>query len=258
MKIRKILFPLLATTLLLPAGLIAQPKVIAHRGNWDHPGCAQNSIASLRKAAEAGCYGSEFDVNVTKDGIAVVNHDRTVGKINIEKNPYSAIKDSKLANGETLPTLKEYLAEGKKYPQMKLILEIKSASNQAAERRATDIIMKEVEEMGVQDQVEYIAFSLNVVKQVMKNDPKAFVAYLNGDLSPIDLKKIEIPGLDYNTNIMRQNPGWFQQAKKKGIHINVWTVDNPDDIRYMINNGVDYITTNKPELTQQLIKEAKE
>ena len=47
---------------------LAQPKVVAHRGYWTTEGSAQNSIASLQKAAEIGCWGSEFDVWMTADG----------------------------------------------------------------------------------------------------------------------------------------------------------------------------------------------
>ena len=50
----------------------AQTKVIAHRGYWKCEGSAQNSIASLTKAAEAKVYGSEFDVQLTKDKEIVV------------------------------------------------------------------------------------------------------------------------------------------------------------------------------------------
>ena len=56
----------------------AQTQVIAHRGYWKAEGSAQNSLASLRKAAEAKVYGSEFDVQMTADGIVVVNHDNTI------------------------------------------------------------------------------------------------------------------------------------------------------------------------------------
>ena len=42
----------------------AQTQVIAHRGYWKAEGSAQNSLASLRKAAEAKVYGSEFDVQI--------------------------------------------------------------------------------------------------------------------------------------------------------------------------------------------------
>ena len=57
----------------------AQTQVIAHRGYWKAEGSAQNSLASLRKAAEAKVYGAEFDVQMTADGIVVVNHDNTIG-----------------------------------------------------------------------------------------------------------------------------------------------------------------------------------
>ena len=43
----------------------AQTQVIAHRGYWKAEGSAQNSLASLRKAAEAKVYGAEFDVQMT-------------------------------------------------------------------------------------------------------------------------------------------------------------------------------------------------
>lgn len=64
MKLNKIVMVCAMCTFTL-AG-VAQTKVIAHRGYWDCEGSAQNSIASLKKAAEAGVYGSEFDVQMTK------------------------------------------------------------------------------------------------------------------------------------------------------------------------------------------------
>ena len=56
----------------------AQTQVIAHRGFWKAEGSAQNSIAGLKKAAEAKVYGSEFDVQLTADGVVVVNHDDAI------------------------------------------------------------------------------------------------------------------------------------------------------------------------------------
>ena len=48
------------------ANTSAQTRVIAHRGFWKTQGSAQNSITSLLKADSIGCYGSEFDVWLTK------------------------------------------------------------------------------------------------------------------------------------------------------------------------------------------------
>ena len=85
-----------------------QTRVIAHRGFWDCGGSAQNSLVSLHKAHEAGCYGSEFDVIVTADGVPVIHHDDTIDSLVIEATNYDQIKDKKLKNGEILPTLEQY------------------------------------------------------------------------------------------------------------------------------------------------------
>lgn len=226
----------------------AKPKVIAHRGYWKCNGSAQNSISSLRNAANVGAYGSEFDVNVTSDGVAIVNHDGNIqGKV-IDQTPYAEFADVKLVNGEKLPTLAEYLAEGAKFPKMKLILEIKSGSTPEKERKAVEIIMKEVEKAGVEKQTEYIAFSKNVVEALLEADPKLTVSYLNGDIAPAELKAMGCPWLDYNLNTLRStHPEWIAEAKKNKIGINVWTVNKGDDMRYFIGQKVDYITTDEPE-----------
>ena len=91
----------------------AQTQVIAHRGFWKAEGSAQNSIAGLKKAAEAKVYGSEFDVQLTADGVVVVNHDDAIDGLVIGETAYDKLKDLKLKNGEKLPTLADYLEAGK-------------------------------------------------------------------------------------------------------------------------------------------------
>lgn len=49
--------------------------VVAHRGAWKNDGLPQNSIASLKKAISLEVAGSEFDVQLTADGVLVLNHD---------------------------------------------------------------------------------------------------------------------------------------------------------------------------------------
>ena len=100
---------------------LAQPKVVAHRGYWMTEGSAQNSIASLQKAAEIGCWGSEFDVWMTADGIPVVFHDATVEGIRIEDTTYATLMNHRLQNGEFIPTLQQYLTEAKRLTNCRLI-----------------------------------------------------------------------------------------------------------------------------------------
>ena len=66
MKIKRII--LMVALIISVASVQAQKsQVIAHRGYWKTAGSAQNSITALQKADSIHCYGSEFDVWLTKD-----------------------------------------------------------------------------------------------------------------------------------------------------------------------------------------------
>ena len=253
MKIRN-LFCVSTVIFLTLSNLSAQTKVIAHRGYWDCEGSAQNSIASLQKAQELKIYGSEFDVWMTSDGILVLNHDDVIEGLKIEDTPYSKLKDLRLKNGEILPTLEAFLKEGKKDKKTKLILELKPHSSKEKEDKAVAAVVKMVKKAGVKKQTEYISFSLNICKELVRLDPKAEVAYLNGDLTPQELKALKITGIDYNLATLRKNIHWIEEAKKLKMTVNVWTVNNEADMKEMISAGVDFITTDKPTLCKELAK----
>ena len=233
-------------------GIQAQTQVIAHRGFWKTEGSAQNSIAALEKAAEKRLYGSEFDVQVTLDGKLIVNHDAKFQGFVIAETPFKELKKIKLKNGEKLPTLKKYLKAGKKQ-DIQLILEIKSHKSKEVEDKMAADIVKMVKKMGLQKQVEYIAFSLNICEQLAKLTPESEIAYLNGNLSPAELKKKGINGIDYNQKVLEKHPEWVEEAHRLGMKVNVWTVNKEDMMRKFIDMKVDYITTDYPLETQKLL-----
>lgn len=233
-------------------GIQAQTQVIAHRGFWKTEGSAQNSIAALEKAAEEKLYGSEFDVQVTLDGKLIVNHDAKFQGFVIAETPFKELKKIKLKNGEKLPTLKKYLKAGKKQ-DIQLILEIKSHKSKEVEDKMAADIVKMVKKMGLQKQVEYIAFSLNICEQLAKLTPESEIAYLNGNLSPAELKKKGINGIDYNQKVLEKHPEWVEEAHRLGMKVNVWTVNKEDMMRKFIDMKVDYITTDYPLETQKLL-----
>lgn len=251
---KRLILSVLLTAFLCGSSAFSQTKVIAHRGYWDCEGSAQNSITALNKAHEVGVYGSEFDVLITADGIPVVNHNDSIQGFCIETSLYEEIKDLKLKNGEVLPTLEDYLIQGKQNKGTQLILEIKPHKRVVNEDRAVTAILALVQKYQLEDQVEYISFSMNICKELIRRAPAAQVAYLRGEVSPADLKVLGFTGLDYHYKVFEKNPTWIQEAKNAGLTVNVWTVDDPAVMQSMIEQNVDFITTDKPEQLKEIVK----
>ena len=167
---------------------------------------------------------------------------------------YEEIKDLKLKNGEVLPTLEDYLIQGKQNKGTQLILEIKPHKRVVNEDRAVTAILALVQKYQLEDHVEYISFSMNICKELIRRAPAAQVAYLRGEVSPADLKVLGFTGLDYHYKVFEKNPTWIQEAKDAGLTVNVWTVDDPAVMQSMIEQNVDFITTDKPEQLKEIVK----
>lgn len=253
MKKINFLLVLMALLLSMPTEAKVKPRVIAHRGFWTTQGSAQNSIHSLQAASAAKVYGSEFDVHLTADNVPVVHHDNTIDGIEIQNVPYAQIKDIKLSNGETLPTLDQYLNAALPLKKMKLIFELKPHATPERDREAAAIVVRMVNDKKLAKRTEYIAFSLEAAKELRCLSPKTPVYYLNGELSPSQLKDLGFSGLDYHYNVIQKNPSWVEEAHNLGLKVNVWTVNDAPIITEMIGRGVDFITTNEPVLVEEII-----
>ena len=252
---KKLLFT--AAWLLAAGSLLAQPKVIAHRGYWTAPESAQNSLASFTKADAIGAFGSEFDVWMTADDKLIVNHDKVYKgtDINMEKATAKEVTQIVLPNGENIPTLDQYLQLAAQKPATRVILEMKTLSDYNREDLAAEKIVKALKKYGLVERTDIISFSLNACLAFKKLLPDSKIYYLDGDLTPKKIKKLGLAGIDYSIEALRKHPEWVEQAHKLGLEVNVWTVDKEEDMRYFIDLGVDYITTNYPEQLQQLIGE---
>ncbi len=247
----------MAVCIALSQGICAQhaTKVVAHRGYWKCEGSAENSLASLQKAYEAGCWGSELDIWLTADGQLVVNHDaHTLDGLEIEKSDFARLTQSKLKNGETLPSLDAYLEAGKKLSPMILVLELKTQSTPERNDELARKVVAMVKAKAMEEQVEYIAFSNRVGTELIRLAPDAKVAYLNGDKSPAELKELGYTGLDYASGVLKKNSQWIDEAHRLGLTVNVWTVNKRCDLQYFIDHKADFITTNEPVLLLDLLK----
>jgi glycerophosphoryl diester phosphodiesterase len=234
--------------------ITGQTQVIAHRGFWKTEGAAENSIAALVKADSIGCYGSEFDVWMTKDEELIVNHDAVVYGKFIQQTSARRLTRTRLSNKERIPTLKQYLLKGKEL-KIKLILELKALSSPERETLAVEKIVGMVKSLGLEDRIEYISFSLHATKEFIRLAPQDTpVFYLNGDLLPKELKAIGCTGPDYHYSIYKQNPQWIAECHKLGLKTNVWTVNKANDMKWFIDHKIDFITTNEPVVMQIVLE----
>ena len=261
---KKLTLILTLLIMVIPSTLEARRKenrktdIVAHRGFWncEEAGYAKNSIAALRCAQEAGFWGSEFDVNITADSVLIVYHDGEINGKKIEEHPYSEFKDFKIANGETIPTIDEFLAQGKKYPATKLVYELKPQSNPQTEDTFVNLAIANLAENGLldPDRVMFISFSRNICERLARMLPGYTVQYLNSDMDPDQLEESDINGVDYNHEVFVKNPKWYRMARKNGMSVNAWTVNKEEDMVRMIKLGVDQITTDYPLELRALLK----
>jgi glycerophosphoryl diester phosphodiesterase len=225
-----------------------QTQIIAHRGAWKEFELPENSIASLQKAIELKCYGSEFDVRRTKDGILVVNHDPVYFGDTIELRNYADLNKNKLSNGENLPTLENYFSTGtRNNPPTLLICEIKEAlTGKDISQKTTLETLALAEKLGISEKIIYISFGFEVVKTIKKIQPNAIVLYLENNKSISEIVNEKFNGINYHFSNFISDPKISAAAKQNNLLIGSWTVNQVEDLHKLIAQGVEFITTNMP------------
>lgn len=235
-----------------PSATSRKPKIIAHRG-VHNTGAPENSIAALKLAQQGRYYGSEMDVWLTTDDSLMVNHDGKISGYTIEQQNYRTMRGVKLANGEVLPTLGEFLTQTRQSSSTKLIIEIKDHSNESRTLIAAQKAVEMVKRMKLEASVEYIAFSWKACLKIRELDKDAVIGYLSGDRDPSTLKTNGINTMDYSySSILNNHPGWIADGHKLGIETNIWTVNDNASMVECIAKCADYITTDYPETVQSL------
>ena len=243
-------------------------EVVAHRG---YSGVApENTLSAVREAIKVGATGCEFDVYASKDGHIVLMHDGTVdrttdgkGKITeltlaeLRKLDAGSWKDKKFT-GEKIPTIEEALALLKDSGCIPVI-EIKM---EGISQKVVDAIRK----ADMVDQASIIAFNQNVVREVREIEPKLPCCWLCSrtldgtpeqqvDWIVTEAKKCKANMVDVHFGMLSSEV--IQGLKDRGITVWCWTVDNPVEMDALMRWGVESITTNLPNETVRLNKEAK-
>ncbi len=232
------------------------PMLVAHRGfSSINP---ENTGSAFYAAAEAGFDGYEFDIHTTKDGEWVVIHDDTVDRMtdgtgNVEDFTLEEIrrlyvdggkgnKDFEyLAEKPRVPTLGEALSYAEEYDIIPVIEIKKCDIKYLADLKAY------LGEKGLSEKAVIISFTKEYMEAYRSLDKDAEMLYLshNPSKEDIDWCKTNNFGINFNHKNLYRCFSAVSYAKKQGVKIAVWTVDNVIYKDIMVLFGADVITTNK-------------
>lgn len=230
-------------------------KVIAHRGAWKNHDASQNSLSSLKNAIELGCEAAEFDVWLSSDNKVILSHDPTIGGKTVEETSAKTLMEIPLKNGDSVPSLEEYLECIQQQNKTRLVLELKGSQKGKDRSLAlANSAVQMVHRYKAQAWVDYISFDYDALLRVKELDPTATIAYLETNKTLEELSAAKVDGIDYHYSAFYNDANLTDKAKQLGLTTNVWTVNTEEQMQYLLKQGVDFITTDEPELLLEFIE----
>lgn len=247
----------------------AGPRIAAHRGGallW-----AENSLDAYRRALALGVDYVETDVHLTADDEVVVLHDATLDRTTSGAGPVRAARrddlrrlqlrarDGSLTH-EPIPTLGELL-EVVGPSRAELLLEIKVDHRNRRYPGIEETVLALLRDRGMTTRTIIMAFEAPTIERVRQLDPTVRTAFLVGR------RRVERAGAG-GAEIVR----WAQQAgatalgidhraldaavmtaaRRAGMAVAAWTVNDEADLRRVIGLGVDIAISDRPDLALRL------
>jgi glycerophosphoryl diester phosphodiesterase len=259
--------------------------VYAHRG-----GAAlrpENTIASFDNGLSLGADGLELDVHLSRDGVVVVHHDSTLERTTSGRGRVSALTADELAQldaaywfspaaegarkteqaptrsfplrgqGHGVPRLGKVLS---RYPGVPLIIELKVNDPELA-RRAID----EVRLAGAVDRVAFGSFGWRVLRTARQYEPRIptgasreevrlalYRSWLRWPLGSTSYREFQVPERSGPTRIVSRR--FIAHAHRAGLPVKVWTVNDPHDMRRLLEWGADALISDRPDLAVAAVR----
>ena len=249
------------------------PLNIAHRGGAQL--MPENTLAAFQDAQARGCDGAELDVQLTRDGIAVVHHDYRLKAGLARKNgawlsePGPRIKDLTFAELQrfdvgtaqpggdyarkhpllkpmqaAIPSLEDVVALTRGQP-FQWFVELKC---DASDDSADSVALAEAAYAIAGDTAIYVGFDWRALMPLVKRGAKCWFTTdkLSGDARPVIDMIAKAGGRGWFPNFPDATPENVAYARQQGLKVGAWTVNDPADMRRL--SGLDAICTDRPDL----------
>lgn len=246
-----------------------RPLVFAHRGG---AGVApENTLAAFDHAMTLGVDGLELDVQFSRDAIVVVHHDTTLSRTTDLEGPVAGRTADELARANAVggfrtstssvmraacshggvPSLAEVLT---RYRDTRVIIELKQNEPALAEA-----VLAVVRAADADDRVCLGSFGWRVLRAARRIAPHVatsaareevrwalYRSWVRWPVSKVGYSGYQVPEWAGATRVVSRR--FVEDAHEAGLAVQVWTVDNPDDARRLLDWGVDALITDRPDL----------
>ncbi|WP_406634836.1 glycerophosphodiester phosphodiesterase [Pseudarthrobacter quantipunctorum] len=247
------------------------PIAMAHRG-FSRDGL-ENSMAAFRAAVDLGYRYLETDVHTTADGVVLLFHDETLDRVTdgsgkVSELPAHEVANARIGGREPIPRLDELLAE---LPGVRLNVDVKDWNSVRS-------IAAGIEKHQVHHRVLLTSFSDRRRRAVLKllSQPVAASAgvvsvglfTLLGRLLPGPVFRwsmrwnlrgvhaLQVPVRYGRVHVV--TPGFVRRAHALGLVVHVWTINDPEEMRRLLELGVDGLVTDRADLLREVLLERGE
>jgi glycerophosphoryl diester phosphodiesterase len=213
---------------------MTRPLFIGHRGTRIY--APENTFAAFDACLEHGCDGFEFDVRITKDRMAAVNHDAHFHKKKVDEHTFAQLKTV-----APLPTMEEVVrAYG---ARCYINIELKEPGLEVETVRV-------LREAPPQKGVMVSSFVPEVIEELARQRGTTDVplGYICRNLKLLDeWKRLPISHAMINHAIYSKQ--LQSELAGKGIKLFVWTINEPNEIRRFVDLKVDGIVSDDSKLS---------
>lgn len=243
-------------------GLLA----FAHRGGAFHPEIEglENTLAAFEHAVALGYRMLETDVHLTGDGVLLAFHDSVLDRVtdaqgSIGELTLADVRRAKVGGREHVPTLAELVDA---FPGALFNIDIKSES-------AVAPLAAFIEERGLHERVLVGSFGVRRLQRFRRltggrvptsASPVEVAAYRflpSGRLADLltrgHVAALQVPRRRGRLTLV--TAGLVRRAHRAGKHVHVWVVDDPEEMRDLIDLGVDGIFTDRTDLLRDVLLE---
>lgn len=241
------------------------PRAFAHRG-WhiDDLDGLENSLAAFRRAVAEGYRYVETDVQVTADGVVVVQHDPTLDRTTdgsgaVQAQRWAQVSKVKIGGREPLSRLEDVLEE---LPEARFNIDVKCDA-------AVVPFVRTIERMGAFERVSVAAFSDARLARVRKLAGPKLLTSMGPRSTAVLWGNGWVPWLRLgwlSRGAMAQVPvrqgavkvvdrPFLRSAARVGAEVHVWTVNDAAQMRALLDLGVHGIITDRPDVLRAVLRE---